>query len=193
MKNIIIFLGYGTKKETFVKKDIYKYLQKQGKIIIPNINYKYSLKQNIENINFEKNKKYVLIGHSIGAFFVYYLNQKLKKYIDFSILFDPSLITKSYYKNFDNNDNLVKYFNELDNNFKFNKYIYTFRNIETKSNSKMLKNSPHWTKYCIEEAEYLKKVNVKMIYFLVYDVGHNFYISKKGFSKIKNNLDLIFL
>ena len=193
MKNIIIFLGYGTKKKTFIKKDIYKYLQKKGKITIPNIDYNYSLKENIENINFEKNKKYVLIGHSIGAFFIYYLNQKLKKYIDFSILFDPSLITKSYYKNFDNNDNLVKYFNELGKNFKFNKYIYTFRNIETKFNSKMLKNSPYWTKYCIEEAEYFKKVNVKMIYFFVYDSGHNFYISKKGFSKIKNNLDLIFL
>ena len=73
MKNIIIFLGYRAKKETFIKKDIYKYLQKQGKIIIPNINYNYSLKENIENINFEKNKKYILIGHSIGAFFVYYL------------------------------------------------------------------------------------------------------------------------
>ena len=30
MKNIIIFLGYGTKRDTFMKKDIYKYLQKQG-------------------------------------------------------------------------------------------------------------------------------------------------------------------
>ena len=193
MKNIIIFLGYGTKKETFIKKDIYKYLQKQGKIIIPNINYNYSLKQNIENINFEKNKKYILIGHSIGAFFVYYLNQKLKKHIDYSILFDPSLITKYYYKNFDKNDIIVKYFEELGKNFKFNKYIYTFRNIETKSSSKMLKNSPKWSKYCIEEAKYLKKDNTKMIYFFVYDSGHNFYMTQKGFLKIKNNLDLIFL
>ena len=68
MKNIIIFLGYGTKRETFMKKELYKYLQKQGKIIIPNIDDNNSFKKNIENINFEKNKKYVLIGHSIGAF-----------------------------------------------------------------------------------------------------------------------------
>ena len=193
MKNIIIFLRYRAKKETFIKKDIYKYLQKQGKIIIPNINYNYSLKENIENINFEKNKKYILIGHSIGAFFVYYLNQKLKKHIDYSILFDPSLITKYYYKNFDKNDIIVKYFEELGKNFKFNKYIYTFRNIETKSNSKMLKHSPEWSKYCIDEAKYLKKINIKMIYFFIYDVGHNFYITQKGFSKIKNNLNLLFL
>ena len=193
MKNIIIFLGYRAKKETFIKKDIYKYLQKQGKIIIPNINYNYSLKENIENINFEKNKKYILIGHSIGAFFVYYLNQKLKKHIDYSILFDPSLITKYYYKNFDKNDIIVKYFEELRKNIKFNKYIYTFRNIETKSNSKMLKHSPEWSKYCIDEAKYLKKINIKMIYFFIYDVGHNFYITQKGFSKIKNNLNLLFL
>ena len=176
-----------------MKKELYKYLQKQGKIIIPNIDYNNSLKENIENINFEKNKKYVLIGHSIGAFFVYYLNQKLKKHIDFSVLFDPSLVTKSYYKNFDKNDIIVKYFEELGKNFKFNKYIYTFRNIETKSNSKMLKSTPQWTKYCIDEAEYLKKNNIKMIYFFVYDSGHNFYITKTGFSKIKNNLDFIFL
>ena len=191
MKNIVIFLGYNTKKETFKKKDIYRYLQTQGEIIIANVDYNYSLKENIENIKFEKNKKYVLIGHSIGAFFVYYLNKKLKKHIDYSILFDPSLITKSYYNNFDKNDVIVKYLKELGNNFKYNKYIYTFRNIETKMNSKMLKDSPEWTQYCIEEAEYLRKNNNKMIYYFVYDVGHNFYISKKGFSKIKNDLNLI--
>ena len=192
MKNIIIFLGYNTKKETFLKKDIYRYLQKQGEITIPDIDYNHSIKENIENINFDKSKKYVLIGHSIGALFVYYLNKKFKKYIDYSILFDPSLITKSYYKTFDKNNVIVKYLKELGNNFIFNKYIYTFRNIETKLNSKMLKDSPEWTKYCIEEAEYFQK-NKKMIYYLVYDLGHNFYMIKKGFSKIKKNLDLIFL
>ena len=57
----------------------------------------------------------------------------------------------------------------------------------------MLKNSPQWTKYCIDEAKYLKKNNIKMIYFFVYDVGHNFYMIQKGFLKIKNNLDLIFI
>ena len=86
MKNILVFLGHNIKRETFFKKDIYKYLKNQGNVIVPKIDYNYSLKQNIGNIKFEKNKKYILIGHSIGAFFVYYLNQIFEHLINFYML-----------------------------------------------------------------------------------------------------------
>ena len=43
------------RKKHLLKK-IFINIYKKGKIKIPNINYNYSLKQNIENINFEKIK-----------------------------------------------------------------------------------------------------------------------------------------
>jgi len=37
--DIIFFLGYGIRKETVMKKNIYNYLSKYGNIIFPDIDY----------------------------------------------------------------------------------------------------------------------------------------------------------
>lgn len=202
--NFIFFLGFGIKKQMFMKKDIFKYLSKFGDVLVPELDYSVSLEENLNNIKFT-HKKYVVIGHSLGAYFVYKINKLIPNKISFSIILDGSLILKEYHKileeeftrekkyNLWRKNPLKRYSEEFYQLKKIKKNFYNIRNIETKPDSSMLREAPYWTECCLKEAYKMEKINPKTYYnFFLFNEGHNFFITKKGFPQVKKILDLIF-
>ena len=187
--DIIFFLGYGTKKETLKKKNIYKYLSKYGNVIIPDIDYNMSIQQNLDNLNLQK-KKYIFIAHSIGAYFIYKLMLTKPEKIHFSIIFDGSTTIKNYFTKElqpkSDYELIHRYSKDFYNMKKISRPLYFIRNVDT--NSQDL-----WYKSCIKEAEKFEKNNPETFHiFYVTNQGHNFYMTEKGFKTITKILNLIF-
>ena len=187
--DIIFFIGYRTNKETVKKKKIYKYLLKYGNVIIPDIDYELSIQQNLDNLNLRKNK-YIFIGHSIGAYFIYKLMLIQPKKIHFSIIFDGSVTIKDYIKKElqpkSDYELIHRYSKDFYNIKKISRPLYFIRNIDT--NSQDL-----WYKSCIKEAKKFKKNNPETFHlFYVTNQGHNFYMTEKGFKTIIKILNLVF-
>ena len=187
--DIIFFLGYGTKKELVKKKKIYTYLSKYGNVIIPDIDYNLSIQQNLDSINLTKNK-YIFVAHSVGAYFIYKLMLTKPEKIHFSIIFDGSTTIKKYFTKElqpkSDYELLHRYAKEFHNMKKISKPLYFIRNLDT--NSQDL-----WYKSCIKEVEKFKKNNPETFnIFYVNNLGHNFYMTQKGFKTILEILNLIF-
>ena len=187
-----------------MQKDIYKYLSKFGDVFVPLLDYSVSLEENLANIKLS-HKKYVLIGHSLGAYFVYKLNKLLPDKISFSIILDGSLILKNYYdilekefkqkkkNNLWQKNPLKLYSEDFHHLRKIKKNLYNIRNIETKSSSVILREAPYWTECCLKEAYQMEKSNPNTYYnIFLFNEGHNFYVTKKGFSQVRKILRLIF-
>ena len=186
--DIIFFLGYGVQKKTVMKKNIYRYLSKHGKIIFPEIDYSISVEQNLSKLNFGK-KKYILMAHSIGAYFVYKLMKMKPKIVHFSIIFDGSLTIEDYFTKElqpkSDYELLHRYSSDFYNMKKINKPLYYIRNLDTKNNDV-------WFKSCIKEAEKFEKNNPELFHiFYVTNQGHNFYMMDKGFMMVKKILKMI--
>mgnify|MGYP001159977310 CR=1 FL=1 len=187
--DIIFFLGYGIRKETVMKKNIYNYLSKYGNIIFPDIDYNISIEENLNKLNLPK-KKYILVAHSIGAYFVYKLMEMRPDIIKFSIIFDGSVTIKDYFtkelqpkKDYELLHNYSKDFYNLK---KIKKPLYYFRNLDTINNE-------IWLKSCIKEAEKFEKNNPELFnIFYVINQGHNFYMNNKNYKTLKKILDMIF-
>lgn len=187
--DIIFFLGYKTKKETIKKKNIYKYLLKYGKVIIPDIDYNISIKQNLDNLNLNKNK-YIFIAHSIGAYFIYKLMLEKPEKIKFSIIFDGSITIKDYFMKElqpkSNYELIHRYSKDFYNMKEISRPLYFIRNVNTKSQDL-------WYKSCIKEAKIFEKNNPQTFHiFYVKNQGHNFHMTEKGFKTITKILNLIF-
>ena len=191
--DIIFFTGYGTKKETFMKKKIYKYLSKYGKVIIPDIDYTLSIQQNLENLNLHKSK-YIFIGHSIGAYFIYKLMITQPNKIHFSIIFDGAITIKNYFlkelQPKSEYELLHRYSKEFYNMKKISRPLYFIRNLDTNNDFYEMNL---WYKSCIKEAEIFEKNSPKTFHmFYVTNQGHNFYMTEKGFKTVSKILNLIF-
>ena len=187
--DIIFFIGYGMNKETVKKKNIYKYLSKYGNVIIPNIHYNVSIEENLDNLNLHKSK-YIFIGHSIGAYFIYKLMMNQPNKIHFSIIFDGSITIKDYFKKElqpkSDYELMHRYSKDFYNMKKICKPLYFFRNLDTNSQDM-------WYKSCIKEAEKFEKNNPETFHvFYVTNQGHNFVMKEKRFNTIIKILNLIF-
>ena len=188
--DIVLFLGYGTKKETLKKKPIYKYLSKYGNVIIPDIDYSLSIEQNLDNLSLNKNK-YIFVAHSIGAYFIYKLMLTNPEKIILSIIFDGASTIKNYFvkelQPKSDYELLHRYSKDFYNMKKIPKPLFFIRNIDTN-------NEDLWYKSSIQEAEKFEKNNPETFnIFYVKNLGHNFYMTQKGFKAIKDILNLIFI
>lgn len=185
---IIFFLGYGTKKENIIKKNIFKYLSNFGKVIIPDIDFSKSIQQNLDNLDLNKNK-YIFVAHSIGAYFIYKLMLTKPEKIHFSIIFDGAITIKNYFKTElqpkSKYELLHRYSKDFYSMKKITRPLYFIRNLDTNSNDS-------WYKNCIKEAEKFEKNSPETFHiFYVTNQGHNFYMTEKGFKSIIKTLNLI--
>ena len=192
--NIIFFTGYGINKETVMKKKIYKYLSKYGKVIIPDIDYTLSIEQNLENLNLHKSK-YIFIGHSIGAYFIYKLMITQPNKIHFSIIFDGAITIKNYFlkelQPKSEYELLHRYSKDFYNMKRISRPLYFIRNLDTNNDFYEMNL---WYKSCIKEAEIFEKNSPETFHmFYVTNQGHNFYMTEKGFKTISKILNLIFI
>ena len=168
-------------------------MSKYGKVIIPDIDYTLSIEQNLENLNLNKSK-YIFIGHSIGAYFIYKLMIIQPNKIHFSIIFDGSIIIKEYFKkNLQPKSDfelLYRYSKDFHNMKKIPRPMYFIRNLETNNDFYEMNL---WYKSCIKEAEIFERNNPETFHmFYVTNQGHNFYMTEKGFKTISKILNLIF-
>ena len=180
---IILFLGLGVKKEYFKKKKIYNYLNKLGDLKLidmkNDINFDLSIKKNLEKLNI--NDKYLVLGHSIGAYFVYGMNKYFPNNIIKSFIFDGSIFNKQFID--DSNDELfTKLYNEIGSIKSKNKIVF-IRNID--DNYDELDK-----KYFLDEINKLsKKKSINFVSYIIKNKGHNFYMNDSNFEFIKQIIE----
>ena len=181
--NFLFFLGFGTKKQSLENKQIFNYFKNLGNIkiidTINDIDLQLSLKENFDKLNIDKRKKYILISHSIGTYFLLYFQYLYPKNVINNIIFDSSIMNKNFIKKY---ENLVmqKYFNET-NNFTYIIPTIFIRNIND--------NYDNFDKKIIllEQKKFSKNKLIK--YFIIKNKGHLFYLFDKNFELIKNIVD----
>jgi len=180
--DIILFLGRGTNKDFFMKKPIYKYLNSIGNIELVSANEELSIKDNLPKI--DKSKKYYLIGHSIGSYYVYGFIKYYPKNVNSVIIFDGFLNIYSYIIKEDllNRNQIIKYYREIKDVKKSN--IVFVRNLN-KNYDELRKH------YTLLEEKRMK--NICKEYILIYNKSHNFYMNNSNFNFVKKIIDKYFL
>jgi hypothetical protein len=181
--NFLFFLGFGTKKQSLENKKIFNYFKNLGNIkiidTINDIDLQLSLKENFDKLNIDKRKKYVLISHSIGTYFLLYFQYSYPKNVINNIIFDSSLMNENFIKKYENHI-MQKYFNETIN------FTYIFPTIFIRN---INDDYEEFDKKIILLEKKIFSKNKLIKYFIIKNKGHFFYLFDKNFLTIKNIID----